>query len=260
MLIGAAAVAAPTIGAAEGQDWRFALTPYLWLPNIDGTAEFDTPPDGDGRPDAEAGPNSYLEHLQFALMLAGEARKGDWAVRADVVYVDFGDERAAVRSVTGPGGVVEIPINTGTTLSLDGLEWQLTLGYTAIRKSSVTLELLGGVRYLDVSVALDWEFDGPLDLLPQSGTFSQDAELWDAIIGTRGRVTFGDGRWFVPFHVDVGTGSSALTWQVLGGLGYGFSWGDVLAAYRHLEYDQEEGDLLQSVRFSGPAVGVTFRF
>jgi hypothetical protein len=251
--------ASPTV-AAEDQNWHFTLTPYVWLPSFEGTGEFDTPPDGGGRPDVEVGPVDYLEHLELALMLAGEARRGKWSVRSDVVYVDFGDERASVRTVTGPGGAVEIPVDTGTTTSLDGLEWQVALGYEAMQTPSVTLDVLGGVRYLDVSFTLDWQFDGPLNLLPQLGSFAQDVTLWDAIVGARGRATLGNGNWFVPFHFDLGTGSSDLTWQVFAGLGYGFSWGDVLAAYRHLEYDQKKGDLLQGVRLSGPAIGVTFRF
>lgn len=251
-----------TSGAAgaETETWQFALTPYLWLPSVEGTGEFETPPDGGGQPQVEVGPVDYLEHLEFALMLAGEARKGKWIFRADVVYVDFGNQRSSVKSVTGPGGVVEIPVDTGTTFSLDGLEWQGTVGYVFFSGPGVSLEMLGGFRYLDVSASLDWQFDGPLNLLPQSGSFSQDVELWDAIIGTRGRVVLGNGNWFMPFNIDVGSGSSDLTWQLFAGLGYAFSWGDVLAAYRHLEYDQKQGDLLQGVRFSGPAIGVSFRF
>jgi hypothetical protein len=246
--------------ASESPDWQFALTPYLWLPNIEGTGNFDAPPDGGGQPQVEIGPVDYLEHLDFVLMLSGEARKGNWAVRADVVYVDFGDERASVRNVSGPGGLIEFPVNTGTTISLDGLEWQGTVGYRAISQPGIFLEVLGGFRYLDVGVDLDWEFDGPLNLLPQSGHFSQDVELWDAIVGARARFDFAGGQWFVPLHVDAGTGDSDLTWQLFAGVGYAFSWGDVLAAYRHLEYDQAEGGLLQGVSLSGPAIGVSFRF
>ena len=251
-----------TSGAASAETgtWQFALTPYLWLPSVEGTGEFETPPDGGGQPQVEVGPVDYLEHLEFALMLAGEAHKGKWILRADVVYVDFGHQRSSVRSVTGPGGVVEIPVDTGTTVSLDGLEWQGTVGYVFFSRPGVSLEVLGGLRYLDVSASLDWQFDGPLNLLPQSGSFSQDVELWDAIIGTRGRVVLGNGNWFMPFNIDVGSGSSDLTWQLFAGVGYAFSWGEVLAAYRHLEYDQKQGDLLQGVRFSGPAIGVGFRF
>jgi hypothetical protein len=247
-------------GAAESQDWQFALTPYVWLPTVEGTGDFDTPPDGGGQPEVEIGPVDYLEHLEMVLMLAGEARKGNWVLRADVVYVDFGDQRSSVKTVTGPGGVVEFPVNAGTKVSLDGFEWQGTVGYVVLSQPNWSLEVLGGFRYLDVAFELDWQFDGPLNLLPQSGRFSQDVELWDAIVGTRGRFTFGNGTWFVPFHLDVGTGSSDLTWQLFAGLGYSFSWGDVLLAHRQLDYDEKEGDLVQGLRFSGPAIGVSFRF
>ena len=91
-----------------------------------------------------------------------------------------------MRSVTGPGGAVEIPVNTGTTISLDGLEWQATIGYALVSEPSLSLEILGGFRFLDVSFDLDWQFDGPLNLLPQSGQFSQSVKPLDAIIGVRG--------------------------------------------------------------------------
>jgi len=66
-------------------------------------------------------------------------------------------------------------------------------------------------------------------------------------------------KWFAPFHVDVGTGDSDLTWQLLAGVGYVFSWGDLLLVYRHLDYDQKHGDLLEGLRLSGPALGASFR-
>lgn len=262
-LIAAAAlalIASAPASAADADDWQFALTPYLWLPNIEGTGNFDTPPGGGGEPEVEIGPVDYLEKLELVLMLAGEAHKGKWIFRADVVYVDFGDQHSSVRNVSGPGGAVEFPVNTGTTTSLDGLEWQGTVGLLTISQPNLSLEVLGGFRYLDVTADLDWQFDGPLNLLPQSGRFSESLQLWDVIVGTRGRFMFGNGKWFVPFHVDVGTGDSDLTWQLFAGVGYSFSWGDVLGAYRHLEYDQSEGGLLQGMSLSGPAIGVSFRF
>ena len=256
----AAATLALIAAASEAQDWQFALTPYLWLPNVEGTGATERPPNGGGQPEFEIGPVDYLEHLDLVLMLAGEVRKGDWNLRADVVYVDFGDERSSVRSVSGPGGVVEIPVNTGTTTSISGLESQATIGYMLVSQPSLSLEIFGGFRYLDVTFDLDWQFDGPLNLLPQSGRFSQSAQPLDAIIGARARFRLGDGKWFAPFHVDAGAGDSDLTWQLFAGVGYAFSWGDLLLVYRHLEYDQEHGDLLEGLSLSGPALGVSFRF
>jgi len=66
------------LGARAEEGWTFSLTPYIWLPNINGQLKYSIPADGGGRPEVDTGPNNYLENLSFALMLAGEARKGKW--------------------------------------------------------------------------------------------------------------------------------------------------------------------------------------
>ena len=43
--------------AAHAQEWKFALTPYLWLPNVNGTLKYNPPPSGTGAPDVDTGPN-----------------------------------------------------------------------------------------------------------------------------------------------------------------------------------------------------------
>lgn len=240
--------------------WQFSITPYLWLPNVDGTLNFSTPPGTGGSPSVSVGPNDYLENLDFVLMLAGEARKGNWAIFSDLIYLDFSDEEGAVRTVTGPGGAVQVPVNANTRTGLKGLVWELAASYSVFRSREVTFEVLGGVRYAGLEGKVTWQFAGGIGLLPQSGSFSQKVNLWDGIVGVRGKVRFGESGWFVPYYLDVGTGSSALTWQGLGGIGYAFKWGDVLLAYRHLYYDQNGDKFIQDMRFSGPALGATFRF
>ena len=80
-------------------------------------------------------------------------------------------------------------------------------------------------------------------------------------LGVRGRMAFGDeGRWFVPYYLDVGGGSHVTTWQAAVGAGYRFPWGELQASWRHLEFDQPDGRFVQNLRFSGPAVGATWRF
>lgn len=56
----------------------------------------------------------------------------------------------------------------------------------------------------------------------------------------------------------VGTGQSRLTYQLIGGAGYAFSWGQVMATRRYLDYDFKSGSALESVHFSGPMSGVAF--
>ena len=74
-------------------------------------------------------------------------------------------------------------------------------------------------------------------------------------------MNFGANReWFVPYYLDVGTGQSELTWQAIGGIGYAFKWGQVIAAWRYLDYKFKSDSAIQSLNFSGPAVGVAFNW
>jgi hypothetical protein len=246
--------------------WTFALTPYLWLPNVNGTLKYSVPPGAAGSPEVLTGPNNYLENLQSVLMISGEARKDKWSIMADVIYLDFADQASTVKAVNFGGSLVSTNLNASTSSSLKGWLASLAGGYTAAQTPMLTLDLLAGVRYLQIEASTDWQLTatvtgpGAGQVFPASGSISQRADLWDAIVGVRGRVRVGQGKWAIPYYLDVGTGSSALTWQGLLGIAYGFGWGDMTLAYRHLAYDQGSNKLFQDFRFNGTAVGVTFRF
>jgi hypothetical protein len=81
------------------------------------------------------------------------------------------------------------------------------------------------------------------------------------IFGVRGRLAFGAKKtWFVPYYLDLGFGESDLTWQGIAGMGYAFRWGEVVAVWRYLYYDLQSGQAIADMNFSGPALGVTFRW
>jgi hypothetical protein len=261
----AATIALPL--AVHAQDrWTFAVTPYLWLPNVNGTLKYSPPPSGTGAPEVAVGPNDYLQNLSAVLMLAGEARKGNWSIVSDLIYLDFGSEESNVRAVNFGGSTVGTSLNANTKSSLNGLLWMLAGGYTAVQTPSVTLDVLGGLRYLGIEAASQWQLSGTVtgpggaQTFPASGSISKRTDLWDAIVGVRGRLRLGDGRWFLPYHLDVGTGSSSITWQGLLGIAYAFEWGDATLGYRHLYYDQSGDKFVQNFRFSGPSLGAAFRF
>jgi hypothetical protein len=52
---------------APTNQWAFSITPYVWLPNINGTLKYSVPPGASGSPEVEAGPNDYLENLQAVI-------------------------------------------------------------------------------------------------------------------------------------------------------------------------------------------------
>jgi len=268
-----AAAALALLGAAPGahaqageEHWTFAVTPYVWLPNINGTFRYSVPPGATGSPDVSTGPNNYLQNLQHVLMLAGEARKEMWSIHADVIYLDFADQASSVKSVNFGGPVVGTSLNSSTNSSLKGFLGTLAGAYAFVETPRVTLEAVGGVRYLSVRASTDWQLSaavngpGPGQVFPASGSISQRADLWDAIVGVRGQVRLGESHWSIPYYVDAGTGSSRITWQALVGVTYAFSWGDAVLAYRTLSYDQSDDKLFQDFRFGGPTIGATFRF
>ena len=256
---------------APADKWTFAVRPYLWAPGISGTLKYDVPPTGDGGANVDFA--SYiLQNLNFALMLTAEARKGDWSVLTDVVYLDVESDDSNVKSVSfaGPGGRVEISAGAdlGTTVKLSGLLWELAGGYTVARGGNSSLDLLAGFRYLGIEAKTDWQLSGSITdnvsggggTFARSGSASSRVDLWDAIVGIRGTVGLGDSRWAIPYYLDVGTGDSALTWQGVAGIEYRYDWGDLQLLYRHLYYDMKGDKLLQNVSLSGPAIGVNFRF
>jgi hypothetical protein len=84
---------------------------------------------------------------------------------------------------------------------------------------------------------------------------------WDAIVGLKGRFAFGESRkWFVPYYADIGAGDSKFTWQAMGGVGYSFGWGDVVAAWRYTDYDMKSGKKIESLNLNGPAIAAVFRW
>ena len=86
-------------GSATAQgapdEWRFAVTPYLWLPTISGGLKYDLPPDGgggDGNLGVDVGPTDWLELLNFAALVSGSASKGRLLITSDLVYLSMGRE------------------------------------------------------------------------------------------------------------------------------------------------------------------------
>jgi hypothetical protein len=269
-LLACAGVSAQGQGTAPPDRWTFSVTPYLWLPNINGTLAF-TPPNGGGAPEVGVGPHDWLQDLSGLLMVSAEARKGRWALLTDLIYLDFSNQTGRVKSVDfgiGPGGRVPVAAdaNLDTQSDLRGGLWTLAAAYRTLEGSDTWVDVFGGVRYFGLKASVDWQLAASVTLpgstrtLAASGSTSQREDLWDAIVGVRGRLRLGAGRWFVPYSLDVGTGSSQLTYQAVAGIGYAYGWGDLQLSYRHFAVDMSDSKLLQNMRLSGPAFAATLRF
>ena len=251
------------------EDWAYSLTPYIWLPTIDGTLKYNLPPGTGGSPNISVGPTDWLELLNAGVLVSGNARKGKFSVFTDLVYLSLTSKNdGRVESVDD--GSTRIPIDASvvvnTRTDLDGLTITLAGGYTLKQTESSVVDLFAGVRYFGVDVSTSWDLTASINTpggalaLPAQGSIGNDKDLWDGIVGVRGYRAIGEGKWTMPFYFDVGTGSSEITWNAMAGFAYEYGWGDLMLMYRHLEYDQDPASLLQDFSFSGPAFGARFNF
>ena len=266
------------IGASaqeSADNWKFSITPYLWLPSVTGDLNYGPPPRGGGSPNVTVDASKLLEDLNFAAMFAGSAQKGQWLLLTDFMYLDLSGAQSKIHSVdlnpgSGPINVSTASLSGKVTGDIKGTVWTFGGGYSFIQEPKAHLDLLAGVRYLGLEIKTNWNLNatvtgnGPLGdtaTFSRAGSVEQKENIWTPILGARGRFTFGDSNWFGQAYLDAGGNSSTFTWQGAAGVGYGYKWGEILLDYRYLYYSQNGNkDLIDNMSFGGPALGATFHF
>ena len=165
----AGALLLPSLGAqaqtaAESDNWKFSVMPYLWLPTVKATLNFDAK-------SVETKPDSYLDNLDFAGMLSGTARKGRWVIGSDLMYLHVSDSQSKVRA----GGLLD----TGGSIDLKGFVWTAAGGYSLILEPKANLDVIAGFR--------DFGLDTKVDTNIVFGrSVEKDANIWAGIIGPAG--------------------------------------------------------------------------
>jgi hypothetical protein len=252
----------PSTVLADTEDsWEFGASIYGWLPDISGKTAF-APGGGTGDFTVEIG--DILDNLEFTLQGSFDVRKGRVGLFTDLIYMDIGNSESNYREGTIGGSEIPVDVTVGVDLDMKSWIWTTTGYYRAVQQPRHTLDLMGGARYIDVEQSLGWDVSGNIGNNPLPGTQGKveaGVDNWDAIIGLRGKLAFGNnGQWFLPYYADMGTGQSDFTWQAATGLGYSFRWGEIAGLYRYLSYDLESGKPITDLAFGGPEVGVMFRW
>jgi hypothetical protein len=256
----AALTSAPATAATADNSWKFGAAIYGWFPDMSGRTQLR---DGSDGSEFEIKIGDILDNLKFTVMGSFDARKGRWGVATDVIYLSVG--KSDTLSAAGSIGGIEIPIDVSADLDFDMESWIWSAAgyYRAVDNQGTNLDLLAGFRYIDVDQQLDWSLSGNIGIIPppgREGSGRAGLSNWDAIIGVKGKLAFGDGNaWFLPYYLDVGTGDSDFTWQAAAGVGYAFGWGEIAALWRHLAYE-EPSNAVADLEFSGPAIGAFFRW
>ena len=244
-----ALILAPLHARAEepGVDdgWQFAAGLYLWGVSIDGKTQSDI----------EVGVDfdDVLDNLKMAYMSAFEARKGKWSLLADVIYLNLEGENNS--NVTIPP--TRIVVSTNADMDLKAWVIQFAGGYNLLTKGGSKLDLVAGVRYLDLQMDLALSSQA---IQARYRTLSASNNVWDGFVGVKGNIGLSK-RWYLPYYLDIGTGESDNTWQAIGGIGFrAAKWVDVTLVYRHLAWDFDSDQVIGDLSVSGPIIGAIFRF
>jgi hypothetical protein len=260
-LCGIAALFTNTVAAQTSlDDWQFRGMIYGYLPTIGGSTTFPAGVGSDINVDAD----KIISHLKFTFMGSLEAQKGQWGAFTDILYLNVGGSKSGTRDLSIGGIQLPAGITANASLDVKGTVWTLAGNYRVVAAPDTAFDVFAGARLLSVKEKLGWDFSadvGPIVGPGRTGSSETKLDNWDGIVGAKGRWSFGSTReWFVPYYVDVGTGDSKFTWQGIAGIGYAFSWGEVTAAWRYLDYDLKSGQKIERLNFNGPAIGVAFRW
>ena len=232
-----------------GDEWQHAIAIYGWGAGIGGRTT-----SGSG---IDVKFDTVWDNLELVFMGSYQARKGRWSILTDVLYLDLAADKQL--DLISPIGGEIFNVTTATNVDVEGLVLHLGGGYNLYNRESTTTDFIFGARYLDLSADLLFTFDLGLADLNPTLALRESGDVWDGFIGLKGNISLGN-RWFIPYYADIGAGDSDFTWHALAGIGFKAAhWADIKLVYRYLAWDLG-GDVVDDINFSGPALGVIFRF
>jgi len=233
---------ASTPGLAQTPDegWRVTFAPYMLGAAMNGTTAVA------GRElTVDMGFSDILENLQFGAMGLVVARKGDWGVGGDAIWMALGANGTA----PGPIGI------TGSADMNQG-----AFAFYGLRRLAPVADLFFGGRVNTLQG--DLRFNGP-------GQRSADgSKTWfDPLVGLQLHTPVAGKRWHAQLYTEFGgfgVGSD-FTWQVFPTVGVNLAtWASLEFGYRWLDIDYTSGEddtlFKWDVLTQGPVFGVAFRF
>jgi hypothetical protein len=276
----AAATALIAIAAAppaQAQDsglrpgWSFEVAPYVWLPSVSANLRYALPADLGGSADVKADAGDYFAELNFAAAFAASVRYDRFTLLTDFMYVsaDAGGSRGRSADIIGvQRNPVSRRVDVSGNTNLKTTLWTLAGGYTVASGSWGNVDVLAGVRYLGIDAGSDYTLTvtllGPLGnagpTFGGAGRLSGSDNIWNGIVGVRGRINIAETGIFVPYYLDIGAGDSNFTWQGFTGIGYQAGWAGVQLGWRHMSYDQGGNRLVQDMTMTGAYLAVNFSF
>lgn len=221
-------------------DWQFDATIYLW-----GSTIKQTTGTGD---EVTLNFGTILKNLDFAGMATFGARKDKFSMLADVIYMDLSDSTRRKGEFLGQPvtGKLEIGI-TSWVLNFIG-------GYNVFDNGKDIFDITAGARYADIETSSSFRLND------RKRENSAQGDVWDGVIGFKGRHNYPDG-YYLNYYADFGGGGSKLTWQAAMNFSYDYKKFTGIAGYRYLKWDfGKDTPALDDMTIHGPYIGAKWRF
>ena len=233
-------------------EFRFELTPYLWMAGLSGNLDYNNVQ----KVQSNLSANKILSNLSVGGMLDGEVHYGQWGLMGNGIFAKL----SAKSSKSTLKDQQDLEVNS-TTDAWMGI-YTAAGTYTAYVDQAVYVDVLAGARFLNLNSKV--QLGASVANTPYTGatTYYSSTHATDAIAGVKGRVRISETSFYVPFYVDAGGGSSVakFTTQQTLGIGYAFDHVDLSLVYNNLYYSMSNDKISSYLSMSGPLIAATFRF
>ncbi len=234
--------ASPAAGQPAAPDsWKVTVVPYVLGAGMNGTTVV-----AGQEATIDMSFSDILNHLQFGAMGLVVARKGNWGVGGDAIWMALGANGA------GPGAgrvTASADVNQGA------------FAFQGIRRVGPFADVFFGARVNTLQATL--RFDGPAAVRSVD-----DTKTWvDPIVGLQLRTPENGKRWHAQVYTEIGGFGvgSTFSWQVFPTAGVNLAdWSSLEFGYRWLDLDYTTGEGLKRFKYDvltqGPVMGFAFRF
>lgn len=233
----------PASAQAADEGWQVSTSVYLWASAFDNEV---TDKATGNTTDSSASFGDILDNLKGVFIGKVEAQYGRAGVFADLVYLSLSADQTTNRPILGPIEK-EADIST-TTATVAGY-------YRVVQSDGLDVDLIGGFRYIKLKLDLDVQGGGP-GLNAEASTSKTEP-----ILGLRATQALGPRSSITGYGDYGGFGDEITVWQLVGT--YNYQWKPnlgVFGGYRHFAIEVDKNRLSSDVSFSGPVLGLTYRF
>jgi opacity protein-like surface antigen len=220
--------------------WQVSIAPYFFLASLDGTIGVVG-----RRAEVSASFRDLFRNLDFAIMGQVEARKGNWSILGDAMYMSLSGDKVTPNPLFG-----DIEVEVKETII------EPAVAYRVMNVERGSIDLIGGVRFWHVKPHITFQ----PRILPLVDV--EESKNWaDPIVGARATASLSP-RVFLQGRFDVGGFgvSSDFSGQVFGGVGFQVKPRVALiGGYRYLRVDYSNDGFIFKTAMSGIMLGAKFK-